>query len=102
MRAPAVRIKASRGAGLPKPGASRRSVPRPALEGGALRSRRKFLRYYPGGFEDRDYLELERGYKLTAHERWLAALGRDEFNALISDGAFTEIAARAVKIESRT
>ena len=35
----------------------------------ALRCRRKFLRFYPGGFRDADYVGLERGYKWQAHLR---------------------------------
>jgi hypothetical protein len=66
------------------------------------RSRRKFLKYYPGGFKDPDYLKLERGYKSTAHERWIEALGRDRFRALLDAGDFGGIAQRAVSIESRT
>lgn len=68
----------------------------------ALRCRRKFLRYYPRGFVDADYLDLERGYKWTAHERWSSELGKDEFEGLLKAREFGEIAARAVAIESRT
>ena len=60
------------------------------------RSRRKFLRYYPGGFKDPDYLELERGYKWTAHERWIEALGQDRFRELLHAEDFGGIAQRAV------
>lgn len=70
--------------------------------GQARSSRRKFLRYYPGGFEDDDYLILERNYKWNAHVRWSEALSEDEFRRLIRKSAFREIAARAVAIESRT
>ena len=66
------------------------------------RARRKFLRFFPGGFRDETYLEWERGYKIAAHERWLEALGPDEFTRLLAAGKFGEIAARAVRIESRT
>src|SRR5689334_15794868 len=64
-----------------------------------LRCRRKFLRYYPKGFNDPDYLDLERGYKWLAHERWLAALGEHDFERLLGAGEFSEIAQRAVAIE---
>jgi hypothetical protein len=66
------------------------------------RARRKFLGYYPGGFRDADYLDLERGYKWDAHKRWLAALDRDQFRSQLRSKAFSDIAARAVSIESRT
>jgi hypothetical protein len=66
------------------------------------RCRRKFLAYFPDGFEDADYLGTERGYKVAAHERWTEELGRDEHRRLIDEGRFTEFAERAVKIEGRT
>jgi len=69
---------------------------------GPARCRAKFLRFFPGGFRDETYLDWERGYKEQAHERWQEQLGRAEFRALLSAGEFREIAARAVKIESRT
>jgi|KBSMisStandDraft_5_1062788.scaffolds.fasta_scaffold175796_2 hypothetical protein len=68
----------------------------------ALKCRRKFLRYYPRGFADADYLDLERGYKWSAHERWSLELGKDEFKDLLQAREFGEIAARAVGIEART
>jgi hypothetical protein len=69
---------------------------------GAYRSRRRFTKFYPGKFRDEDYIALERDYKWQAHERWQKTLGRENFRVLIEEGAFAEIAARAVKIESRT
>ncbi|HYY42468.1 MAG TPA: hypothetical protein VE775_07015, partial [Pyrinomonadaceae bacterium] len=41
---------------------------------GALRCRRKFLRFFPGGFRDETYVDWERSYKWETHERWQAAL----------------------------
>lgn len=69
---------------------------------GALRCRRKFLRFFPGGFRDETYIDWERGYKWTAHEQWSEALDRANFHSLLRAGEFAEIAARAVRIESRT
>ena len=68
----------------------------------ALKCRRKFLRYYPKGFVDADYLDLERDYKWMAHERWSSQLGKDEFERLLQARKFGEVAARAVAIEART
>src|SRR4051794_7616556 len=72
---------------------NRRTSPQQSQTGGrtlhatrghlALRCRRKFLRYYPKGFVDADYLDLERGYKWTAHKRWSSDLGKDEFEGLL-------------------
>ena len=73
-----------------------------ALSAGAARCRRKFLRFFPGGFRDETYIDWERGYKWAAHERWTESLGEPEYRALLKAGDFTEIAARAVRIESRT
>jgi hypothetical protein len=75
----------------------RRAQDRPRK--GAARCRRKFLRFYPGGFRDADYLELERGYKWETHQRWQLALGRNELRRLLRDRQFPEAAARAVKVE---
>src|SRR3954462_12331859 len=69
---------------------------------GALRCRRKFLRFFPEGFRDETYIEWERGYKWETHERWEEALGRDEFRRLLRRGEFAEIAARAVRVEQRS
>ena len=68
----------------------------------ARRCRRKFLKYFPGGFRDETYVDWERGYKWNAHLRWTDELGNAAFRALLRDGNHREIAARAVKIESRT
>ncbi|GAC1691115.1 MAG: hypothetical protein NVS9B3_09710 [Gemmatimonadaceae bacterium] len=69
---------------------------------GAASARRKFLRFFPGGFNDATYIDWERGYKWTAHVRWEEALGQAEYRGLLRAGKFAEIAARAVRIESRT
>src|ERR1051325_4227019 len=73
-----------------------------AKSGGAEACGRKFLRYFPGGFGDETYIEWERGYKWEAHERWEAALGKSEFRRLLRAGEFSEIAARAVRVEQKT
>jgi hypothetical protein len=69
---------------------------------GAEACRRKFLRYFPGGFRDETYLDWERDYKWEAHGRWEEALGRAEFRRLLRAGEFAEAAARAVRVEQRT
>src|SRR5690349_10387708 len=76
---------------------------RPAVSSRSLaaRCRRKFLRFFPGGFRDETYVSWERGYKYHAHEQWETQLGRDTFRALLNEGRH-EVATRAVRIESRT
>ena len=69
---------------------------------GALRCRRKFLLFFPGGFEDETYRDWERDYKWEAHERWNATLSRETFSDLIRRGDYGEAARRAVTLESRT
>ena len=69
---------------------------------GAARARKKFLRYFKEGFRDPTYLDWERGYKANAHEQWTAALAPAEFKTLLERKKFAEIAADAVRIESRT
>jgi len=69
---------------------------------GASRCRRKFLRFFPRGFYDENYLAWERDYKWNAHQQWHRLLDRKTFRALLRDSAFAEIARRAVQIESRT
>src|SRR5687768_14990806 len=69
---------------------------------GPLRCRRKFLRFFPGGFRDETYLDWERGYKEQAHERWEPELGRAEMRSLLAGSRHAELARRAVAIESRT
>lgn len=75
---------------------------RSGLSPAALRCRRKFLRFFPGGFSDETYVDWERGYKWEAHERWAAALGSSSFRDRLRRGDFAEIARDAVTIESRT
>jgi hypothetical protein len=75
---------------------------RTALSSAALRCRRKFLRFFPGGFSDETYVDWERGYKWAAHERWTASLGLAEYRDRLRRGEFAEIARDAVSIESRT
>jgi hypothetical protein len=67
-----------------------------------LRCRRKFLRFYPRGFRDPDYVEAERDYKWESHLRWREALGLEQFTALLRAGRHEEIAARAARVEQRS
>jgi len=68
----------------------------------AKRCRSKFLGYFSDGFADAEYCDLERNYKLRAHERWMAELNQATFRKLIKSGDYRKIAAVAVAIESRT
>ena len=68
----------------------------------AERCRRKFLRFFPGGFRDETYLEWERDYKWETHERWEETLGAAQLERLLGERAYAEIAARAVRVEQRS
>jgi hypothetical protein len=66
------------------------------------RCRRKFLSIFPGAFRDETYLDWERDYKWATHQRWQAALNRAEFRRLLRREEYSEIAARAVRVEQRS
>lgn len=66
------------------------------------RCRRKFLRFFPKGFEDATYLDFERDYKWKAHRQWSEELGADRFRTLLRERRYADIAHHAVRIESRT
>jgi hypothetical protein len=68
----------------------------------ALRARRKFLRYFPGGYADETFHDWERNYKARAAQRWQEELGAHELAGLVRAGKYQVIASRAVAIESRT
>src|SRR5687768_1050532 len=68
----------------------------------ADRCRRKFLRHFPDGFYGEKYLSWERDYKTEAHERWVAELGKTQFEKKLGQGRYQDIAQTIVRIESRT
>jgi hypothetical protein len=68
----------------------------------ARRCRRKFLRVFPGGFQDETYLAWERDYKWNANQEWESMLNHAAFSALLRKGDYAEVALRAVRIEART
>jgi len=69
---------------------------------GASGCRKKFLRYFPKGFHDSKYIDWERDYKWAAHKQWNEVLNQSDFRSLLKEEKFAEIAAHAVRIESRT
>jgi hypothetical protein len=85
--------KASKAGRVAKPGET---------AAGALRCRRKFLRFFPGGFRDETYVAWEREYKWETHGRWEERLGREEFRRLLKRREFAEVAARAVRVEQQS
>jgi hypothetical protein len=63
---------------------------------------KKFLYYFPGGYQGKKYIEWERDYKWAAHIAWQEQLNRSVFKELLVQADYGEIAKRAVKIESKT
>ena len=69
---------------------------------GAIGARRKFLRFFRNGFRDENYIAWEREYKWQAHLSWVRDLNQAEHRRLLRANDFSEIASRALMIESRT
>jgi hypothetical protein len=68
----------------------------------AEKCRRRFLRFFPGGFKDETYLEWERNYKADAAREWHEALSRVRFGLMLKSGRYRDVAAIALRIESHT
>jgi hypothetical protein len=105
MTAPGVARRVHWNRPMSSPASSTRSRPAARVKrapAGAVRARRKFLRFFPHGFDDPDYLDTERGYKWAAHERWIEALAPVRFRELLRANEHERVAEAAVRIESRT
>lgn len=68
----------------------------------AQKAKRKFLRYFPKGYADQKYYAWERGYKWEAHLAWQEQLSKPKWKAMLAKEQYEEIAAIAVRIESKT
>ena len=64
--------------------------------------KKKFLYYFPNGYADEKYYSWERGYKWEAHLAWERDLNKKEYEKLLSNKEYTEIALRAVRLETKT
>lgn len=69
---------------------------------GAARARRRFLKFFPGGFDDETYIDWERDYKWAAHESWQELLEPSAYRKRLAAERYEDIAGSAVRIESRT
>jgi len=69
---------------------------------GAAPCRRKFRLFYPEGFQDNAYVVAERAATERAHLEWQQTLGPRDFRHLLARGAYRQIAAQALLVESRT
>src|SRR5688572_23155171 len=72
------------------------------LSPAALRCRQRFLKSFPGGFQDETYLDWERNYKWEAHERFCTSLRRGQLLSAVDAGDYEMIAKHAIAVESRT
>ena len=61
----------------------------------AEKCRRKFLRYFPGGFADDTYLDWERNYKWNAHLAWKQVLDHAAYRDLLRYEKHADVAAHA-------
>lgn len=76
---------------------------RPRIDAKALaKHKRRFLKFFPKGFDDERYEQWERAYKWEAHKLWQKTLGKKEFARLLAAEAYDEIASRALKVEAGT
>lgn len=80
----------------------RQSISNAPVRGSVAKAQKKFLYYFKGGFGSEKYYDWERGYKWEAHRQWCEVLNEKNFKALLAKGAYNDIAALAVRIESRT
>jgi hypothetical protein len=64
------------------------------------RAKRKFRKFFPGGFKDERYLAWERDYKWDAHQEWGAQLNAESLRRAMAEERYVDVAARAVRIES--
>ena len=62
----------------------------------------RFLELYPGGFYGDRYLDVERNYKVKAHELAVDLLSSDELADLIQQEAYEEVCRRALRIANAT
>lgn len=62
----------------------------------------EFEHFFPKGFEDPDYFNQERNYKLEAHRLLRELLGPEPFGRLLAEQAYSEIAKRALQVINKT
>src|SRR6188472_3982966 len=67
-----------------------------------LQARNKFLKKYPGGFDDPKYIEQVRGKKMKAHETFQSLLNKNEFERLLQEEDYKTIAKSAISAETGT
>ena len=69
---------------------------------GIQKQKKKFVKHFPNGYRGEKYISWERDYKWQAHLSWEESLNKKLFEKLLAEKKYAEIAATAIKIESRT
>ncbi len=64
--------------------------------------KKKFLKHFPKGYQGEKYIAWERDYKWQAHLSWQEELNQKSYQTLLGKKDFHQVAATAIKIESRT
>ena len=62
----------------------------------------RFLSQFPGGFSGTKYAEIERSYKVAAHEMLIDLLNKHNFEKLLSSGNYLEICKLALQVANKT
>ncbi|WP_432822086.1 DUF3553 domain-containing protein [Trichloromonas sp.] len=65
-------------------------------------ARLDFLKHFPQGFDDPEYVRMERVYKIDARELLLELLNESEFSSLLSAKNYAEIVKRALQVVNKT
>ena len=73
-----------------------------AVEKARAKCLKKFLYYFKKGYSDQKYIDWERQYKLDAHFQFQQDLNKEDYEALLRQKKYEQIALTAVRIESKT
>lgn len=63
---------------------------------------KKFLYYFRKGYSDQKFIDWERQYKLDAHFLFQQELNKSDYESLLKEKNYEQIALTAVRIESKT
>lgn len=61
-----------------------------------------FKKLFPDGFDDENYLEEERTYKVVAHRLLTELLSKADYLAMLENGNYDEIVKRAMQVVNKT
>jgi hypothetical protein len=64
--------------------------------------REAFLRLFPGGFKDPEYLRTERDYKLDAAKKLKELLGASRMKSLLAEGDYGQVCKNALAVVNAT